>query len=86
MITEKEEFKKITLKNSSYRPLSIAAFFLGILTISAPGLGFFIGIAAIVISLVDISRELYIYDRVWGIWLDIYAIVMGFYGILEMFF
>jgi hypothetical protein len=86
MITEKEQIKRITIKNSTYRVLSVAAFLLGIFTIITPGLGFFIGIAAIIIALVDISRELYIYDRVWGIWLDIYAIVMGFYGILEMFF
>lgn len=65
---------------------STVAFMLGIFSILVPGFGFYIGIAATLAALCDISRELFIFDRVKGIWLDIFAIAMGIFGIMEMFF
>jgi uncharacterized membrane protein len=66
--------------------ISTVAFILGIFSILVPGFGFYIGIAAISAALCDISKELFIFDRVKGIWLDLYAIAMGILGIMEMFF
>jgi hypothetical protein len=66
--------------------LSIIAFILGIFSILLVGFGFFIGAGAISVSIADIIKEFYVLDRVRGIWLDLAAIIMGFFGIMEMFF
>ena len=66
--------------------ISTVAFILGIFSILVPGFGFYIGIAAIIAALCDISSQLFIFDRVKGIWLDLFAIIMGIFGIMEMVF
>ncbi len=73
-------------KRDGFSPLSIIAFSLGILSILLVGFGFYLGAIAILCSLADISRETILLDRVKGIWLDLAAILMGLFGILEMFF
>ena len=73
-------------KISKFSALSIAAFVLGILSILVIGFGFYLGAAAILVSLADISKEFYVLDRVRGIWLDMAAILMGLFGIMELFF
>ncbi|MBM3705483.1 MAG: hypothetical protein FJW66_03060 [Actinobacteria bacterium] len=73
-------------RRNGFSPLSIIAFSLGILSILLIGFGFYLGVAAILCSIADISRETILLDRVKGIWLDLAAILMGLFGILEMFF
>ncbi|MBN1298334.1 MAG: hypothetical protein JW997_01455 [Actinobacteria bacterium] len=85
------ENRKAFKRETSNRPFffstfSVAAFSIGIISIITPGFGFYSGIIAIMFSLTDISRELFIFDKVKGIGLDLCAIVMGLYGIMEMFF
>jgi len=71
---------------AKFSALSITAFILGILSILIIGFGFYLGVVAILFSLVDITREFYVLDRVRGIWLDIAAILLGLFGIMELFF
>ncbi len=71
---------------AKFSALSIIAFILGILSILLIGFGFYLGVAAILISLADISKEFYVLDRVRGIWIDLAAILMGLFGIMELYF
>ena len=71
---------------AKFSALSITAFILGILSILVIGFGFYLGAAAILVSLVDISKEFYVLDRVRGIWIDVAAILMGLFGVMELFF
>ena len=66
--------------------LSIIAFTFGILSILVMGFGVYTGILAILFSIADIIKEFVVLDRVRGMWLDLTAIIMGLFGIFEMFF
>jgi hypothetical protein len=73
-------------KTAKTSALSIIAFTFGILSILLIGFGVYTGILAILFSIADIIKEFVVLDRVRGIWLDLAAIIMGLFGILEMFF